>query len=72
MKLSLGKTRRTKGTASAVPLRVYALDGFSRWGTLFETYKAESCLFALEFSLEDWKDVPQGLKPSSARVLWHG
>ena len=28
--------------------------------------------FAFEFSIEDWKDVPQGLKPPSARVLWHG
>ena len=40
----------------------FALDGFSRRGTLFETHRAKSCLFAFEFSIEDWKDVPQGLK----------
>ena len=77
MKLSLTlralgkKTLSNEGHGLSRAAQICALDGFSRRGTLFETYRAKS-LSAFEFSIEDWKDVPQGLKPSSARVLWHG
>jgi hypothetical protein len=32
---------------------------------LFETYRAKSSLSAAVFAADDWKDVPQRLKPSS-------
>ena len=77
MKLSLtlralGKTLSNEGHGFSRAVKDLRLDGFSRRGTLFETYRAKSSLFAFEFATDDWKDVPQGLKPSSVRVLWHG
>jgi len=55
-----------------------ALDGFSRWGTLFKTYRAKSSLSAAAFAADDWKDVPQGLPnqllqstSNETALLWH-
>jgi hypothetical protein len=46
-----------------------ALDGFSRRGTLFDSYWAKSSCSAAAFGTNDWKKVPQGLK--SLRENYH-
>jgi hypothetical protein len=46
------KASLNEGHGFSRAVNLYSLDGFSRWGTLFETHRAKSSLYVCEFAAD--------------------